>query len=60
MMSMASASTAKSELSIRPIRHQPQDPVLAHILVCFLAYVPWNTLEHWQSPLLAGRGRRER
>jgi len=34
----------KSELSIRPIWHQREDRVLAHILVCFLAYVLWKTL----------------
>jgi transposase len=39
----------KSELSIRPIWHQRQDRVLAHIMVCFLAYVLWKTLEQWQS-----------
>jgi len=39
----------KSELSIRPIWHQRGDRVLAHILVCFLAYVLWKTLEQWQS-----------
>ena len=39
----------KSELSIRPIWHQRQDRVLAHILVCFLAYVLWKTLEQWQA-----------
>ena len=39
----------KSELSMRPIWHQRQDRVLAHILVCFLAYVLWKTLEQWQS-----------
>jgi transposase len=39
----------KSELSIRPVWHQRQDRVLAHILVCFLAYVLWKTLEQWQS-----------
>jgi transposase len=38
----------KSELSIRPVWHQKQDRVLAHILVCFLAYVLWKTLEQWQ------------
>jgi hypothetical protein len=31
-------------LCIRPIWHQKQDRVLAHILVCFLAYVLWKTL----------------
>lgn len=34
----------KSDLKIRPIWHQKQDRVLAHILVCFLAYVLWKTL----------------
>ncbi len=34
----------KSDLSIRPIWHQKQERVLAHILVCFLAYVLWKTL----------------
>ncbi|TMA40340.1 MAG: IS1634 family transposase, partial [Deltaproteobacteria bacterium] len=39
----------KSELSIRPIWHHKTDRVQAHILVCFLAYVLWKTLEQWQS-----------
>lgn len=34
----------KSDLSLRPIWHQKQDRVLAHILVCFLAYVLWKML----------------
>jgi transposase len=34
----------KTDLSIRPIWHQKQERVLAHILVCFLAYVLWKTL----------------
>jgi len=34
----------KSDLKIRPIWHQKEDRVLAHILVCFLAYVLWKTL----------------
>ena len=38
----------KSDLSIRPIWHQREDRVQAHILVCFLAYVLWKTLEQWQ------------
>jgi transposase len=38
----------KSELSIRPIWHQEAKRVQAHILVCFLAYVLWKTLEQWQ------------
>ena len=39
----------KSELSIRPIWHQKQERVQAHIFVCFLAYVLWKTLEQWQQ-----------
>jgi transposase len=38
---------AKDELSIRPIWHQKEDRVKAHILVCFLAYVLWKTLGGW-------------
>jgi transposase len=34
----------KSDLQIRPVWHQRQDRVEAHILVCFLAYVLWKTL----------------
>jgi transposase len=34
----------KTDLSIRPIWHQKEHRVLAHILVCFLAYVLWKTL----------------
>jgi len=38
----------KSDLSIRPVWHQKTERVQAHILVCFLAYVLWKTLEQWQ------------
>jgi len=34
----------KSDLTIRPIWHQKEERVLAHILVCFLAYVLWKTM----------------
>jgi hypothetical protein len=37
----------KDELKIRPIWHQKEDRVKAHILVCFLAYVLWKTLAGW-------------
>ena len=37
----------KDELAIRPIWHQKEDRVQAHILVCFLAYVLWKTLAGW-------------
>lgn len=39
----------KSDLRIRPIWHQKQERVQAHILVCFLAFAMWKTLEGWQS-----------
>lgn len=45
---------AKDELSIRPIWHQKEDRVKAHILVCFLAYVLWKTLAGWMR--LSGLG----
>lgn len=35
---------SKNDLKIRPIWHQREDPVQAHILVCFLAYVLWKML----------------
>jgi transposase len=44
----------KSDLRIRPIWHQREDRVLAHILVCFLAYVLWKTL--FQMVQAAGLG----
>ena len=39
----------KSDLRIRPIWHQKEERVKAHILVCFLAFAMWKTLEGWQS-----------
>jgi len=44
----------KSDLKIRPVWHQKKDRVLAHILVCFLAYVLWKTLH--QMAKAAGLG----
>ena len=35
----------KTDLRIRPIWHQKEERVDAHVLVCFLAYVLWKTLE---------------
>ena len=47
-MQLAEAEAAfriqKSDLSIRPVWHQKEERVLAHILVCFLGYVLWKTL----------------
>ena len=34
----------KSDLKLRPVWHQKEERVRAHILVCFLAYVLWKTL----------------
>ena len=34
----------KSDLSLRPVWHQKEDRVEAHILVCFLAFVLWKFL----------------
>jgi transposase len=39
----------KSDLCIRPIWHHKQDRIKAHVLICFLAYVLWKTLQQWQS-----------
>jgi transposase len=39
----------KSDLCIRPIWHRKQDRIKAHILICFLAYALWKTLQKWQS-----------
>jgi transposase len=35
----------KTDLRLRPVWHQTEDRIRAHILVCFLAYVLWKTLE---------------
>jgi len=49
----------KSELSIRPLFHQLEHRVKAHILVAFLGYALWVTLKHLlrgkQSPLTPAR-----
>jgi transposase len=39
----------KSDLSLRPVWHHREERTQAHILVCFLAYVMWKTLEQWQK-----------
>jgi len=45
----AAFRTQKSELALRPIWHQHERRVQAHILVCFLAYVLWKTLQQWMQ-----------
>jgi len=37
----------KSDLVMRPVWHQKEHRVQAHILICFLAYVLWKTLGQW-------------
>ena len=39
----------KSDLCIRPIWHHKKDRIQSHILICFLAYGLWKTLQQWQS-----------
>ena len=48
----------KSELSIRPVWHRTERRVRSHILVCFLAYALWKTLEQWQSQANLGNSPR--
>jgi len=49
---------AKDELKIRPIWHQKESRVKGHILICFLAYVMWKTLEQWMQQSGLGTGPR--
>src|ERR1700730_180479 len=42
----ASFRALKSELSIRPLFHQREPRVKAHIMVAFLGYALWVTLKH--------------
>jgi hypothetical protein len=42
----ASFRALKSELSIRPLFHQKEARVKAHVLVAFLGYALWVTLKH--------------
>src|SRR5438067_5864673 len=42
----ASFRSLKSELSIRPLFHQLEPRVKAHVMVAFLGYALWVTLKH--------------
>src|SRR5665811_1667725 len=42
----ASFRALKSELSIRPLFHQKEPRVKAHVMVAFLGYAMWVTLKH--------------
>lgn len=46
--------TSKSDLGLRPVYHQREDRVQAHILVCFLALAMWRSLERWMDTASLG------
>jgi transposase len=48
----------KSELRVRPIWHQLEHRVQAHILFSFLAYALWKTLQTWMERAGLGSGPR--
>jgi len=50
--------TEKTELAIRPIWHQLERRVRAHVLFSFLAYAMWKTLQTWMERSGLGRGAR--
>jgi len=52
----AAFRTIKSDLVIRPIHHQVPRRVHAHILVAFLSYAMWKTLQKWMEAAGLGRG----
>ena len=49
----------KSELHVRPIWHQREERTDAHILVCFLAFAMWKTLEGWMKQAGLGEAPRK-
>ena len=49
----ASFRALKSELSIRPLFHQLESRVKAHVMVAFLGYALWVTLKHLLKRRLA-------
>jgi hypothetical protein len=50
----AASRVHKSDLRVRPIWHQKESRVRAHILVCFLGYALWKTLSGWQQKARLG------
>jgi len=48
--------TEKSELCVRPIWHQLDRRVEAHILFSYLAYALWKTLQAWMARAGLGHG----
>ena len=53
----ASFRALKSELSIRPLFHQKEPRVKAHVMVAFLGYALWVTLKHMlkQRPAIVAK-----
>src|SRR5579863_6302841 len=53
----ASFRALKSELSIRPLFHQLEPRVKAHVMVAFIGYALWVTLKHLlkRRPALAAK-----
>jgi len=49
----------KTELRVRPIWHHKEERTDAHILVCFLAFALWKTLEGWMKQAGLGEGPRK-
>jgi transposase len=49
----------KDELELRPVWHQSEDRVQAHILVCFIAYAMWKMLGGWMKASGLGDSPRE-
>ena len=49
----------KNDLGIRPIYHQLEARMDAHIFVCFQAYSLYVTLKHWLRPLAPGLSPRQ-
>jgi hypothetical protein len=52
----AAFRTVKSDLVLRPIYHQTERRVHGHILVAFMAYALWKTLQKWMEAAGLGRG----
>lgn len=47
--------TSKNDLGLRPVYHQKEQRVQAHIFICFLALSMWRCLEMWMEKSGLGR-----
>lgn len=54
----AAFRTLKQDLSIRPIHHQLERRVEAHVLVCYIAYAMYRTLDRLAQQRLGCTGRK--